>query len=200
MAAAEILWDQFARHPPTAAAAARMLSHLRGDPVRAASALGRTGWNAYSFNVDYRTGRHLDSKNIPGSYSALLVFEAGAPFAGCFYLLPPYRVALDLRQGVVLYHRSGDAEVGVHANSGLHRQSSQCHRVALVLYQTEIKVATSEAEGEAGEGSPAEVGREQAPQPAEDAGTGGAATAAGECGSFDGRVGGEELAALPDYG
>jgi hypothetical protein len=33
-------------------------------------------------------------------------------------MLPQFRVALDVRQGVVLFHRSGDAEVGMHANSG----------------------------------------------------------------------------------
>jgi hypothetical protein len=139
-AAAELLWAQFAARPATAPAAARMLRHLHSSPACAASALGRTGWNAYSVNVDYRTGPHVDGKNAPGSYSALAVFETGAAaFAGCFYLLPHYRVALDLRQGLVLFHRSGDAQVGLHANSGLHRPAQDTHRVALVLYQTELK-------------------------------------------------------------
>ena len=45
------------------------------------------------------TGKHIDGKNIPGSYSALVVCETGAPFAGGFYLLPQYHTALDIRQG-----------------------------------------------------------------------------------------------------
>lgn len=41
----------------------------------------------------------MDGKNTAGSYSALVVLEAGAPFAGAFYMLPQYRAALDVRQG-----------------------------------------------------------------------------------------------------
>lgn len=99
MAAAEAVFALLAARPATAATAARMLAHLASDPVRAASRLGSSGFNAYSFNVDYQTGKHLDAKNVPGSYSALLVLETGAPFCGCHYLLPQYRVALELRQG-----------------------------------------------------------------------------------------------------
>ncbi len=42
----------------------------------------------------------MDSKNVPGSYSALFVFEVGTPFCGCFYTLPQYRIALDIRPGL----------------------------------------------------------------------------------------------------
>ena len=41
----------------------------------------------------------MDGKNTAGSYSALVVLETGAPFAGAFYMLPQYRAALDVRQG-----------------------------------------------------------------------------------------------------
>ena len=54
--AAELIWDAFAGHASTAPAAAAMLGRLGASPVLAASALGRTAWNAYSFNLDYRTG------------------------------------------------------------------------------------------------------------------------------------------------
>ncbi len=33
-------------------------------------------------------GRHVDGKNVEGSYSALLVAELGDPVAGGFYMLP----------------------------------------------------------------------------------------------------------------
>lgn len=46
------------------------------------------------------SGKHLDGKNTAGSYSALVVCETGAvPFAGGFYMLPQYHIALDIRQG-----------------------------------------------------------------------------------------------------
>lgn len=30
---------------------------MRTNPVREASALGRTAWNAYAYNISYRTGK-----------------------------------------------------------------------------------------------------------------------------------------------
>lgn len=39
----------------------------------------------------------------------------------------------------MLFHRSGDAQIGVHANSGLWRPSADSHRISVVLYQTELK-------------------------------------------------------------
>ncbi len=44
-------------------------------------------------------GSHLDGKNTPGSYSALIVFETGEPFCGSYYMLPQYHMGLDVRQG-----------------------------------------------------------------------------------------------------
>ena len=41
--------------------------------------------------------------------------------------------------GCTVFHRSGDAGIGLHGNSGLWRPSDLSHRVALVLYQTELK-------------------------------------------------------------
>lgn len=43
-----------------------------------------------SLNISYRTAVHLDGKNVPGSYSALIVLEVGAvpAFCGGSYLLP----------------------------------------------------------------------------------------------------------------
>ncbi len=42
--------------------------------------------------------------------------------------------------GVVLFHRSGDQAVGVHGNSAARQPSPDTHRIALVLYQTDLKV------------------------------------------------------------
>lgn len=56
MAAAEQAWAAFAAHPATADAARRMLAGMAASPGMAGTALGSTGWNAYSFNLDYRTG------------------------------------------------------------------------------------------------------------------------------------------------
>ena len=66
--------------------------------VQGSPRLGNTGWNAFSVNVDYRTGCHVDGKNVPGSFSALLILETGPAFAGGFYMLPQWRVAIEARQ------------------------------------------------------------------------------------------------------
>lgn len=41
--------------------------------------------------------------------------------------------------GVLVMHRSGDATVGVHGNSGLWLPEPGSHRLSLVLYQTDLK-------------------------------------------------------------
>jgi hypothetical protein len=135
------LWAVFAAAQP--AAARRQLGYLSGG--RRSAQLGSSGWNAYSFNLDYATAAHYDSKNVAQSWSALAVLETGEPFAGGLYLLPQYRAALELRQGLVLFHRSGDPEVGLHANSSLHLPEPASHRVALVFYLTQISDAAAEA-------------------------------------------------------
>ncbi|DBA75057.1 TPA: hypothetical protein ACH3X1_010392 [Trebouxia sp. C0004] len=140
--AAEAVWNTFAAGAATAAAAQRMMHNICEAPSGLDSRLGATAWNAYSFNIDYRTGSHLDGKNTPGSYSALIVFETGEPFCGSYYMLPQYHMGLDVRQGCVVFHRSGDAGVGAHGNSGLWRNSDSSHRVAVVLYQTDLKASS----------------------------------------------------------
>lgn len=150
VACAEALWAQFAAHSPvTADVARRQVAYLHsGAGGRASTRLGGTGWNAYSFNLDYATAAHYDSKNVTRSFSALLILETGdQPFCGSFYMLPQYRLALDVRQGCCLFHRSGDPEVGLHANSGLHRPSPATHRVALVFYLTTISDSAVAAAG-----------------------------------------------------
>lgn len=56
MTAAEEVWNSFAEAPTTAAAAERMMHNVSRTPAGLHSRLGNTAWNAYSFNIDYRTG------------------------------------------------------------------------------------------------------------------------------------------------
>ena len=64
------------------------------------------------------------------------------------------------RAGVVLFHRSGDADLGVHGNAGMWRPEPGSHRLALVLYQTEVR----EERGAAGSREPSEEAPEEAPE------------------------------------
>jgi hypothetical protein len=56
------------------------------------------------------------------------------------------------RAGVVLLHRSGDAEVGVHANTPLWCPSPESHRVAVVFYLTTLDAGTAQQRRLAGQG------------------------------------------------
>lgn len=69
--AAEQAWDLLASHPATAAAAGRMAAQVAATPARAAARLGRSGWNAYSFNVDYRTGASCSTWRCASSYACV---------------------------------------------------------------------------------------------------------------------------------
>ena len=60
--AADALWERFSRHPATAAAARNMLQHAESSPARNASRIGGTPWNAYAFNIDFRTGVGSESQ------------------------------------------------------------------------------------------------------------------------------------------
>lgn len=94
--------------------------------VQACSRLGKTGFNAYSINLDYRTGTHTDGKNWPGTMSALVILETGPAFCGGFYMLPQFHVAIAVRQGTVLFHRSGDADVGCVHRAFAQQQGMAC--------------------------------------------------------------------------
>lgn len=43
-----------------------------------------------------------------------------------------------MHAGVMLLHRSGDAVVGLHGNTGLWLPQPDSHRLAIVLYQTQL--------------------------------------------------------------
>lgn len=88
------IWDVFSANPATKEAAAWMKASLLANQETSVTQLGRTGWNAYSFNLDFSTAPHFDGKNVPGSFSALVVLETGKAFAGCHYLLPQVGLCL----------------------------------------------------------------------------------------------------------
>ena len=62
---------------------------------------------------------HVDGKNMPGSYSALVILEVGTSFSGAFYMLPQYHMALDLKQGMPLKPFSSWFFVQKHHETGL---------------------------------------------------------------------------------
>lgn len=56
-----------------------------------------------------------------------------------------------LAAGTVVFHRSGDKDVGLHGNSGLWRNAPDSHRIALVFYLTALQKALTSLPGQAQE-------------------------------------------------
>ena len=74
--------------------------------------------------------------------------EAGPTFAGAYYLLPQFRQALNLKQGCIVFHRSGDASCGYHGNSELHQPDKYAtKRIAVVFYLSEISQKKEKGKG-----------------------------------------------------
>lgn len=110
--------------------------------MQALTRLGQTGFNAYSINMDYRTACHVDGKNVKRSLSALIILETGedqnSRFHGGLYMLPQFRLALEVRQGTVVFHRSDHDQYGCAAldvwslEERLQLYSSECHVAQIV--------------------------------------------------------------------
>lgn len=120
VAFAERLWGILCAHPAGREAAERHLAYLRANQFES-RALGATGWNAFSFNLDFPTAAHLDSKNVAGSYSALVRVRRGIAVA------PP-------ATGVRAEERRSDAGACVRLNCshGLRRPGGAGDRRAVL--------------------------------------------------------------------
>ena len=84
--AAEYLWSKLVHKNP--AVASEMLEYTKFDPYYR---LGNTGWTSFSVNINYQTACHIDTKNVPNSYSALIVMESHHNSADeVSYLIPMF--------------------------------------------------------------------------------------------------------------
>ena len=142
VAAAEILWKEFQAAFPKEAATMQQYLQRFDDPPR----IGCTAWTSWTINIDYRTANHVDGKNVDGSFSALVILPSynwgGRNIYGGFYCLPQYGIAIDMlkesNQVKVIFHRSGDRDVGMHGNSAIRYRDGAFMRVAIVFYQTKL--------------------------------------------------------------
>ena len=162
---ARAAWAELERRHPEAAE--------RQKAVAGANALGGTGFTSWSFNLDFPTCAHDDDNNVkdPPTYSSLIVFEIGLPFCGCLYMLPQFSLACEARQGIVLFHRSGEPHVGLHGNSGLHLPSEDpsSHRAVIVFYTTRLPAGATAVAAAAAEEEEEEEEEEDVEEEEEDA-------------------------------
>lgn len=90
----------------------------------------RIGWTAFStvaINVNYASRFHRDTGDFKDGVSTVSVVEIG-PYTGGLLVFPEHRVAVDIREGDVLFMR---AHVDVHGNTPVVGDGK---RLSLVTY------------------------------------------------------------------
>jgi hypothetical protein len=89
-----------------------------------------TAFSTVTINVNYESRYHLDTGDFENGYSALSVVEIGE-YRGGLYVLPEHRIAVDVREGDVLFCQS---HVDIHGNTALEKLTPDAKRISFVVY------------------------------------------------------------------
>lgn len=103
--------------------------------VKSVFTIGRTCLSTVAVNVDYQSRFHLDRGDMRRGYSTLTAIGVGGGYAGGLLVLPRYRVAVDVREGDVLFNQS---HVDLHGNTAIHPEAPGAKRVSFVTYLKEM--------------------------------------------------------------
>ncbi len=90
----------------------------------------QTALSTVTINVNYESRYHHDTGDFRDGYSALTVVERGA-YDGGLFVLPGYRVAVDVREGDVLLCQS---HVDLHGNTRMVKRTEDAQRLSFVVY------------------------------------------------------------------
>ncbi len=99
--------------------------------VAPALTIGRTCLSTVTINVNYDSAYHYDGGDLPDGYSTLTAVGVGGPYAGGYLVLPRYRVAVDVRDGDVLFNQS---HRDLHGNCPVRPGAPGAKRVSFVTY------------------------------------------------------------------
>lgn len=109
---------------------------MQSSPVRAASALGRTAWNAYAYNISYRTGKAASASAAPARTSCEPLHQARNCVSPWRVLIGPHNpapVQCNLRL-LMYYSQRGAASTHIPAPAVGDTKRSKCilltHRAA----------------------------------------------------------------------
>lgn len=94
--------------------------------------IGKTSFTTVTVNRNFQTAVHKDAGDYPDGFGNLCVFRKGQ-YEGSYFVLPEYRVAIDLHTTDMLF-----ADVHTwHGNSPFKNCSEDYMRVAFVMYYRE---------------------------------------------------------------
>ena len=137
----EAIGDLLLDHMPDEARA--MHRWCEEHSVKPAFTIGRTCLSTVAVNVNYESCFHLDRGDMRDGYSTLTAVSVGGSYTGGYLVLPRYRVAVDVREGDVLFNQS---HVDLHGNAPIRPDAPGAKRVSFVTY---LKEALRRAENRA---------------------------------------------------
>jgi hypothetical protein len=108
--------------------------------VKPAFTIGRTCLSTVAVNVNYDSAFHWDRGDMKSGYSTLTAISVGGSYTGGYLVLPRYGIAIDVREGDVLFNQS---HVDLHGNYPIHPDTPGAKRVSFVTY---LKKGLSHAE------------------------------------------------------
>jgi hypothetical protein len=81
--------------------------------VKPTFTIGRTCLSTVAVNVNYDSAFHWDRGDVKDGYSTLTAINVGGSYTGGYLVLPRYGIAIDVREGDVLFNQS---HVDLHGN------------------------------------------------------------------------------------
>jgi hypothetical protein len=103
--------------------------------VKPALTIGRTCLSTVAVNVNYESRFHYDRGDMRDGYSTLTAIPVGGSYTGGYLVLPRYGIAIDVREGDILFNK---AHVDLHGNSPIHGETPGSKRVSFVTYLKEM--------------------------------------------------------------
>jgi hypothetical protein len=124
----ESIGDAFERAMPDVAR--HMRQWCASNDVAPRFTIGRTCLSTVAINVNYESCYHYDNGDLPSGYSTLTAMAVGGSYEGGLLVLPRYRVAIDIRDGDLLFNQS---HIDLHGNTAM-RAEDGVKRLSFVTY------------------------------------------------------------------
>jgi hypothetical protein len=99
--------------------------------VKPAFTIGRTCLSTVAVNVNYDSAFHWDRDDMKAGYSTLTAISVGGSYTGGYLVMPRYGIAMDVREGDILFNQS---HVDLHGNYPIHSETPGAKRVSFVTY------------------------------------------------------------------
>lgn len=102
-----------------------------------------TVFTTMTVNRNWRTALHQDAGDLPEGFGVMACFRTGR-YTGGYYVMPRYRIAVDLRAGDVIFSDVHE----YHGNTALVGNAAQYERMTVVCYFREKMTECGSAQEE----------------------------------------------------